>query len=574
MYLKKSPQKGRIYLSIAQSYRDGKTTRTKTIESLGYVDELEKQYDDPIAHFTEVVLRMDAQRKADRQRIDLPLYPLKKIDKRTPNKVNLGYAVLSRYYHMLGIDRFWANRRMRTESKTNPDAVFKLFCYSRVIGPDSKKKNYENKELFLDRMDFSLADAYRSLTFMSHYKQDLVSWIDEKIAGLKKRDTSSVYYDVTNYYFEINEEDDLRRRGAEKNHRPAPLVQMGLLLDREGIPLDYEVFSGNTVDCLTMLPVLKNMKSRHPGERMVIVADKGLNTSDNIAAAIIDGNGYVFSQQVRGANKELKDWVLSDEGYTCNDKRSFKIKSRQANKIITTRTVVEGADGQKHIEETKVDVPVKQVAFWSLDYDLRAKEQRLQVIEKSRDIVYGNDSMASSTAKSKARYVKQTAVSSHTGEVGKITLSVNEEKIAADEACDGYYCIITSETELEDREIIDLYRGLWRIEETFRITKSDLETRPVFLSREERIRTHFMICYVALVLLRLIQADLGWTHSAKEIAGDLAACEGIALENNYYVFGHRTDLTDELGKLANVDLSRQYRTRDELRKEIANTKKN
>jgi hypothetical protein len=317
---------GRTYLSITQRYREGGRQRTKTIKSLGYVDELEKHHPDPIAHFKAVVKEMNERRKAQAAPITLAFSPLKKIDmKATDSQKELGYSVLSSYYHRLGIDSFWNNRQMRGSFEYSPNAVFKLLVYERIAHPGSKAAAFANKGRYLDRMDFTYDDMMRCLSFLASYKDDLISWANERIALMRKRDTSKSYYDVTNYYFEIDTKDELCKIGVSKEKRKSPIMQMGLLMDADGIPLTYGLYPGNTNDCETLLPILKEVKRRYHLGRTVVVADKGLNTSENIAANIVDNNGYVFSQSVRKGDKALKKWVLDPSGYRGDDK--FRIKS-------------------------------------------------------------------------------------------------------------------------------------------------------------------------------------------------------------------------------------------------------
>lgn len=371
------------------------------------------------------------------------------------------------------------------------------------------------------------------------------------------RDATCVFYDVTNYYFEVDEPGGLRQKGVSKEHRKGPIVQMGLLQDSGGIPIGYRLFPGNTPDACTMLDVLEGMKRDYRCQRVVAVGDKGNNCSTNIAALTARGDGFVYSQSIRGTKSgaKLKKWVLSEAGYarTCDGEGhvTYKVKSRQGYKTVT----VEGDDGK----EKKVRVDVKYVAFWSEKYQRRARKERQAAIDKARKLVSNPGAYTAATHFGAAKYVKGMRVDAKTGElVGAAdVLEFDEERLAAEEACDGYYCIVTSETDMSDGEIIEAYRGLWKIEESFKVTKSDLETRPVYVSREEHIEAHFLTCYVALCILRIIQAATGGRYSARVIADELAAMCGTRLEGNWWRFDHRTDASDDLCRMAGVDLTRQ-----------------
>lgn len=566
MYLKQTKAKnGRVYLSITESYRLKGRLHTRTIEGCGYLDELEKLYDDPVAHFKERAQKLTEEKKSASEPVIITAHLEERIDKRTSDDaVCLGALVLSRYYHALRIGAFWDTRKVHTGFHFDANAVFRMLTYLRILSPASKKASFELRSMLPDRCEFSLDDVYRALSFFARYEDKFKAHLDNAVGALRARNTNRTYYDVTNYYFEVEDEDELRRRGISKEHRPNPIVQMGLLLDGDGIPLDYEIFAGNINDSLTMLPVMDKIKARHTCERMIVVADKGLNTSKNIVRATLNKDGFIFSQSVRKATKALQAWVLDEDDYVANEDATFKIKSKQTYKSIK----VEGEDGVKRT----VKVPVKQVAFWSRDFFVRSREERARVIEKSRAAISRGD-MASAKAHSSVRYVKDTPCVKETGEAASHVFTLDEEKIAADEAMDGYYCIITSETDMEDRDIIDAYRGLWRIEESFRVTKSTLDARPVYVSRQDHIRAHFMVCYAALLIVRLIQADLEWEYSAQAIADDLSAMVGFNEDANIYLFAHRSDLSDKLGEVAGVDLTRKRYTRKAIKDMLAHTKK-
>lgn len=439
--------------------------------------------------------------------------------------------------------------------------------WDRIAHPSSKRAAWEARGRFPRKCAFTADDVYRCLTYLDGNADALVSSMNASLEESRgPRDASCLYYDVTNYYFECDEEDGFRMRGVSKEHRPSPIVQMGLFLDSDGLPLGYELFPGNRNDMTTLLPAMSKAGVRDLpwGERVVVVADKGLNTSANIAACVLDGNGYIFSQSVRKATKGLKSWVLDDAGYEESASGSFKIKSRISEKAV----YVAGEDGKRR----RVTVPVKEVAFWSRDYFERSRRERAKVVEKSRAAVARGD-LSSAAAKTSVRYAKDVPVVRETGEAASHNWVVDEERIAADEAMDGYYCIVTSEQEMDDRDVIDAYRGLWRIEESFRVMKGDLGARPVYCSTESHIRAHFLVCYIALLAMRLMQLDTGRKYSAAQISEALAGVTGHLMDRNLYLFDYRTDLTDELAGAVGIDLSRQVLTRGQIRSIMADVKK-
>lgn len=575
MYLRKAKRPGgRIHLSIGENFRvDGKT-KSRHIESIGYVDELVSDTcPNPVAFWQAEVERRNTLAKQAANPITVNFPPLKKIDKCSENQIELGAAVSSAYFHRdLGIWDFFERKRTARNCEYDPCRITELLVWDRIAHPSSKATAWERRARFPRKCDFSLDDVYRCLSYLHDNTDALIKHMNTTLESIRgPRDKTRLYYDATNYYFEIENEDDLRRRGVSKEHRPNPIVQMGLLLDSDGLPLDFEIFPGNTSDVSTMLPVMKKTGLRPEGsvddsecDRIVMVADKGLNASDNIAACTLDHNGFIFSQSVRKVTKKLKSWVLDEKGYKTTDSGAFKIKSRISDKAV----YVKGEDGKKH----KVTVPVKEVAFWSKDYFERSRYERAKVIEKSRAAIGRND-FAAARAHSSIRYAKDMPCVKETGEAACHNWVIDESKIAADEELDGYYCIVTSEQEMDDRDIIDAYRGLWRIEESFLVMKSDFDARPVYVSTDTHIKAHFLICYITLFIMRLMQLDTGGRHSSTQIAEALSGVVGHNMDANAYLFDYRTDLTDLLADAVGIDLSRQVLKKADIRGIMANVKR-
>lgn len=558
MYLHKSKRKGGTYLTIVEGYREGGKVKHRTVESLGYVDDLMEEHGpDPVAHFARVCRERTAAKEAEAQAIAIEIHPMQRIDKRAASRKNVGAAVLLAVYGALGVETVIRNATRGSRARYDANAVMRLLVAERILDPGSKKHAWERRGRHFFRTEFSLEDTYRALDGICRCRGRVVSAINRSVDKMGVRDTACVFYDVTNYYFEVDEPGGLRQKGVSKERRKSPIVQMGLLQDSAGIPIGYRLFPGNTPDAGTMLDVVAGMKRDYGCRRIVAVGDKGNNCSANIAALVARGDGFVYSQSIRGtkSDAELRGWVLSDDGYsrTCDEKGrvTYKVKSKQGYKTVA----VEGGDGKKK----KVDIDVKYVAFWSEKYQRRARRERQAAIDKARMLVASPGAYTAAAHFGAARYVKGLSVDAKTGELleAASALEFDEGRLAAEEACDGYCCIVTSETEMPDGDVIEAYRGLWKIEESFKVTKSDLETRPVYVSREEHIEAHFLTCYVALCILRVIQAATGGRYSARVIADELAAMCGTRLEGNWWRFDHRSDVTDDLCRMAGIDLTRQ-----------------
>lgn len=571
MHLKKAKTaNGRIYLSIADSYYDKqrKISRSKTIESLGYLDELEKQYDDPIAHFQKRVEQLKSEKLAKNASLVFNFSPKEKLEKNACLRKNIGYAAASSVYHTLGIHTFLTNRQRHAKMEYNANHIMELLVYNRLLYPSSKKKAFENREIFFEKSNYSLDDVYRFLTFLSKYEADLQVWLNQKVKENYGRDTSLIYYDVTNYYFETDNITDFKRKGVSKEHRPNPIVQMGLFMDNNGLPITYELFSGNTNDCLTYRPNFSRIKKEYELGRVIAVADKGMTTGDNIwfTTHTPDKDGYVFSMSVRGADKELKDYVLKEEGYEWLG-TEYKRKSR-----LYPRTIQVTTNTGKKLKKT---VHEKQVIFYSEKYDKRAKVERAGALAKAQDMAKNPGKYTQATSYGASKYVKKVEFDKDTGEILKANsiLEIDEKKLREEEALDGYYALITSEYNESDDRIIEIYRGLWQIEESFKITKSELEARPVFVSREDHIHAHFLTCFVALLITRIIQMQTNHDFSVGNLLESMSKAECTYLQQNYYLCDYYDDVLEKLELVYGIPYSNKILSLGEIKNILANTKK-
>ena len=563
---------GKTRLSIRKGFRDkdGKV-KNVTIQNLGDLEILKQQFKDPISHFKDVVKQMNEKEKIDNLPITLTINKNKHLVEGTDNNKNFGYVALSKIYHELEIDKFLKKKFCsRDVSEYKINNIMKLLVFSRCLFPDSKKSTFENKDIFFENTNFSLKEVYNALTYIEPFKEQLQSYIYDHIQEQYKPNNECIFYDVTNYYFEIDDNDDFRKKGVCKEHRPNPIVQMGLFMDSLGLPMCYGLFPGNTNDCLTLKPMVQKLQKNYSVGRVIVVADKGLNTGKNIVYQKAIGNGYVMSLSVRGANQELKDFVLNENGYIYNEKKTYKKKSRLYPREVEYIKTVNGNQ-----IKTKTTVDEKQVVFWSSDYAKRAKAERQGAIDKAKDLIGNVQKYNKKNCYGASKYVKHLVFDKKTGEIieAKSQLSLDEDKIAEEEALDGYYVIVSSEMNKTDDEIIDIYRGLWRIEETFKVTKSELNDRPVFVSRKDHIEAHFLTCYLALVLCRVLQHKLDKKYSVEKILESLKKCNCHNLEENIYRFNFYDTVLKDIGNVVNVDFSLENRSLQDIKKILGNSKK-
>jgi transposase len=428
--------------------------------------------------------------------------------------------------------------------------------------PCSKKKSTELLERYFIDSDFSIDDVYRSLDYFCKYKKDLILHIHEYIRCEYGRNLDNVFYDVTNYYFE-SDEDDFRKKGVSKEHRPNPIVQMGLLMDDEGVPISFKLFEGNTNDCTTLMPVLDELKRDFNLGRVIVVADKGMNSGENIAYNVIHKNGYIYSKSVRGATKEVKEFVLNDKGYK-DMGDEYKFKSRDVN----TNIWVTSAKGKK----IQVEIDQKQVVFYSEKYARKARKDRQKVLDKAKKLI---GLKKGSLNKGAYKYIKDEYLDKETGEILKKDdyLYIDEERVAEEEKYDGYYLIVTSELNMADREVIERYKGLWKIEESFKITKSQFKSRPVYLRKKNHIEAHFFICFLALILIRLLEKETNFKFSISQLIDSIKNLSVTYLDENYYMLDYVDDVSKTFSEILNTDMTKRFWRQSGIKNLIANSKR-
>jgi hypothetical protein len=581
MYLKKTyrKQSGRTYLVIAQKYRNPQTgvSADRTVKSLGYLDELQKQYDDPIAHFKEMAKLMTEEENA-KNNLNIALNMNEVLPEGIDGRKNFGYAAIVKIYHELGLNDFFARKARHENFEFNTNSIMMLLVTSRLLSPGSKKRAFEEKGRYFERFDFSLADVYRALSHYAKIGTECQRHIHERIAQRYGRNTKVIYYDVTNFYFEIDKADDFRKYQKSKENRHNPLVQMGLAMDADGVPICYETFPGNTADSGTFRTVIGEVARNYDAGRIIVVADMGIITGDNIyylkgGDKEKNRNGYVFSFSVRGGTKDFKAYVLSDEGYLCQkdgkpvkqgDEPDFKIKSRVIAREIDV-TMQNGRRAKKTVYE-------KQVVFWSKKYADKAFAERVELLKKAVVLAADPSKYNKATSYGAAKYVTNIKPDEKK-EVKEGKLALDSEKVAEEAKYDGYYAIVTSELHMSYDEIISTYRGLWEIEESFRITKGTLEARPVYVSKEERIRAHFLTCFIALVIARILQKQTKKLYSCDTIMDCLNKISCSPEHENIYLFDYRSEVSDAVGAALNIDFTKKRLRLAEIKGIIAESKR-
>ncbi len=518
--IRKDPKKRggvmKTHVRVVEGYRPGPgmPTKQRTIRSFGYLEDQE----DPEA-FMAMVEEFNANYRAENVPLRIEAAGTARMYCEENRRQNYGYKFLEAVYDLLEIDSFIKGyeKSHRFRGEYSPGDIFKFLVLARILHPDSKRATFQMKDGFYGMStDFTLPDVYRSLDHFAGFEVELQRHLNERVKETIGRDLSYAFYDVTNYFFEIDfpdGEDDLRKKGVSKEHRTDPITAMGLFMDLNGLPVSMSIFPGNTSDSLTLQPTMKDVKESYGLGRLVVVADKGLNSSKNIDVIVNNGDGFVFSQILKGKKGQRYNEKLFDEsGWTSNEGATYRYK------LFTEEYQGKDKDGKKEIRKRKV------LLYWSKAEADMARRKREEKLEKAARSVKNN---AYGIKKGVDEYTKESIIDKETGEIlknPKKLRSVDLEKAEKDAMYDGYFCIITSELDYDERKIRQVYGGLWRIEQSFRIMKTDLYARPVFVSKNEHIRAHFLICFVALLVIRIIQHRMGEKAlSAERIARALGA---------------------------------------------------
>ena len=420
--------------------------------------------------------------------------------------------LIERILEELGMTYYFQHYKNYTRAQFDLLGFFRLLVYGRILNPASKIATVRQNDdyyspVLADPYDFNV---YDTLDFIYDFKESIIRKLNKSVTSSFGRTTNVIFYDVTNFFFEIEEPDSdieidgeihkgIRKNGVCKEERKLPIIQMGLFMDEQGFPVSIEIFPGNTLDHLTMIDACKNTIDTLNLSRFVFVADRGMCATPNLIHLLDHNNGYIISKSIKKCKKSDKDWILDDAGYIRNGD-DFKHKSR----TIKYQAADPGNPGKKR------EIVEKQVVYWSRKFYEREKAEKKSFFEFMEKLKETPQNFRITAIQSKLirKYLKKEVVNKETGEVinGATLLSMlDEDKIKAETELMGYYMIVTSEINMDDKDVIDTYHKLSQIEDQFRVMKGTFDTRPVFVRKEEHISAHLMICMISLIVLRIIQ---------------------------------------------------------------------
>ena len=550
-----------IYESFYDPERKGGAHRS--YKALGYVHELQaKGIENPIAFYQEEVIKLNQDLNAAKN-----ANKARQISDDSPEKL-IGYFPLKNINDKLSVKKYIDLMQTATDFRFNVFDMMSSLVYARLVHPCSKVKTYEEviPKLF-DTFDYSLNQLYDGLEYIGCEYEKIIEIYNHQIGQMYSFHTSHTYFDCTNFYFEIDREDDFRRKGPSKENRKDPIVGMGLLLDANQIPMGMKLYPGNESEKPVLRNIIDDLKKRNSiSGKTIQVADKGLNCAENIIHALKSGDGYIFSKSVKLLPETEITWVLLDNDYRDvvdkNGNLLYRIKECVDDFTYTTTD----SEGRKR----KVQLPEKRVATFNPKL---AEKQTLEIKKQVEKAI------ALKTAKAKkseygdcAKYITFITTDKKGNETdGTVKAVLNEDVINKSLKLAGYNLLVSSETKMNGAEIYSAYHNLWRIEESFRIMKSQLDARPVYLQKEDTITGHFLICYLAVLLTRLLQFKVLKNEYCSEELFDFIHDFRIAKisDRKYINLTKSTSFIKEFASLTGLPLTSYFLSDGEIKKVLS-----
>ncbi|MGL5084831.1 MAG: IS1634 family transposase [Clostridium sp.] len=570
MRLSISKSKNSTSLYVIKSTYENKKHSTKIVEKLGTYDELLKKLngEDPIEWAKKYIEELNIKEKENKRDVIIKYSPNKMIDKDKQLLFNGGYLFLQKIYHELGLHKICKEILNKYKVEFDLDSILSRLVYGRILFPCSKLATHELSKRFIEKPNFELHQIYRALEIISKETDYIQSSLYKNSLKLIDRNTKILYYDCTNYFFEIEQEDGIKQYGVSKEHRPNPIVQMGLFMDGNGIPIAFNINKGNTNEQLTLKPLEEKILADFDLSKFIVCTDAGLASESNRLFNTLGDRSFVTTQSIKKLKKHLKEWSLDPTGWhLSNDAETYDISNideeSSKNKIFYK---------ERWIKEGKLEQ--KLIVTYSIKYKNYQRKIRNSQIERAEKLINNNPTkLKKCNANDYKRFIQKTACTSD-GEVAeKEMYNINTNIIAAEESFDGFYAVCTNLDGNSD-DIIKINSRRWEIEECFRIMKSEFKARPVYLSREDRIKAHFTTCFISLIIYRLLEKKLDEKYTCNEILSELKNMNFCEVSGEGYVPTYkRTDFTDDLHNKFGFRTDYQILKTQEIKKIFKLTKK-
>ena len=580
MRLHTSESKNATSFYVTKSVYNNGTRSTKIVEKLGTHAELKIKLNgrDPHEWAEEYVRELNRIEKEGREPDVIAKYsPYKRIEKDERRCFNGGYLFLQQIYHELKLHKLCKDITLKYKFEFDLDSILSRLIYGRILFPLSKLATYEESKKFIEQPNFELHQIYRALGYLAKETDFIQSSLYENSLKISKRNTGILYYDCTNYYFEIEQEDGDKQYGPSKEHKPNPIVQMGLFMDGDGIPLAFSINRGNMNEQLTLKPLEKKILSDFELSRFVVCTDAGLSSEANRKFNDKDGRAFITTQSIKKLKEHLRNWSLALIGWKLpGDEKTYDIS--KLDEMIEKASAEDKAKirakvfyKERWIKEK--DLEQKLIVTYSIKYRDYQRKIRASQIERAQKLIDSKpDKIGKCHQNDYKRLIQKTSITPDGEIADKEKYSIDTAQIQKEEAFDGFYGVCTN---LEDdvSEIVKVNNRRWEIEECFRIMKSEFKARPVYLRDDDRIEAHFITCFISLIIYRFLEKRLEEKFTCHEIIKELREMNFKEIKDEgYEPIYTRTDFTDALHDAFGFNTDYQIVTTKRMKKIFKTTK--
>lgn len=564
-----SKSKNTTIYYLSRSVRVGNKTTTKTVEKIGTYDEIKKICGDmdPLDWAKEYAAKRTAEEKAHKQDIIMRYSSSALIDKNVRRSCNAGYLFLQDIHYSLGLDKICNSISEKYKFDYDLNDILSMLVYSRIIAPGSKLSSLENAQKFLEQPKCELHQVYRALEVIAKENDFFQAELYKNSQKVVNRKKEVLYYDCTNYYFEIENEDVFRKYSVSKEHRPNPIVQMGMFMDADGIPLAFSVFDGNQNEQPSMSPLEQKIIKDFEASDFIVCTDAGLSSTANRKFNSIQGRGFVTTQSIKKLKGFLQDFCLEDDGwYLPGSNKKYKLseldEETDYEKVFYKDRWINDNNLEQHL-----------IVTYSIKYRNYQRTIRERQIERAKKFVESPSKLTKNRANDPKRFIEQGHCTPD-GEIASKTItSLNQNQIDNEAKYDGLYAVCTN-LEYDVSSIIKINQKRWEIEECFRIMKTEFKARPVYLSRKDRITAHFTTCFTALVIYRILEQKLNEKYTCEELIDTIRSMDMLIAPGEGYIPTYtRTDITDALHDAFGFRTDYQITSQKNMRKILNQTKK-
>ena len=562
----KSKNAASLYV-IKDVIRNGKRT-TKIVEKLGTLEELKKKLknEDPIEWSKKYIKNLNDQEKIHTRKIIIEKSQNKLIEREKQTLYNCGYLFLEKIYYELKLNNICEEISQKYQFKFDLNSILSNLIYTRIIEPSSKLSSFEASKKFIEQPNYELHDIYRALEVISKETEFIEAEVYKNSLSVVNRNTKILYYDCTNYFFEIEQAEGLKQYGISKENRPNPITQMGLFMDGDGFPLAFNVNSGNTNEQTTLKPLEKQIIKDFELSKFVVCTDAGLASNENRKFNNIQNRSYIVTQSLKKIKGHLKDWALSPEDWhTINSNKKINL-----NDVDKSGENEEIYYKERWINENGLEQ--RLIVSYSPKYAEYQKSVRNRQVERAQNLINNPTKISKNRQDDPKRFIKSASVTNDGEIASKKVFSLNTTAIEKEEEFDGFYAVCTT---LEDdiSEIIKINKRRWEIEESFRILKTDFKARPVYLKRDDRIKAHFTTCFLSLLIYRILEHSLNEKYTNEKLISTLREMNlAYESEEGYIPLYTRNDITDELHEKYEFRTDYEITTENKMKKILKNIK--